>query len=309
MEGNFSPVLLFVYNRPDKTAEVLNSINNLNETSYTDLFIYSDGYKEDNDMSKESVLAVRTLLERFKQETRFRETNIIYSAENKGLAKSIIDGVSEVISRYGSVIVLEDDLVVASDFLRYMNGALNYYKDKSSIWSVSAYTFPMNALKSYKHDVYISGRACSWGWATWLDRWNTIDWDVHGYRKFKHSIKQRYLFSKWGKDLPTMLDAYMFGEIKSWAIRWCYAAFLQNKYTIYPVESRILNTGTDGSGTNFTKKETRYNTTLIKDPIECNFEMVTVNRTIRKEFSCNFTSTLQLWKMRIRWFYKRLINK
>jgi hypothetical protein len=43
---------------------------------------------------------------------------------NKGLSKSVKDGITEVISRYGKVIVLEDDLLTAPDILQYMNESL-----------------------------------------------------------------------------------------------------------------------------------------------------------------------------------------
>ena len=43
-----------------------------------------------------------------------------------------------------------------------MNGALEYYKNNESIWSISGYNIPIDIPSDYKHDVYLSYRGCSW---------------------------------------------------------------------------------------------------------------------------------------------------
>lgn len=56
---------------------------------------------------------------------------LIAREENYGLARNVIEGVTEIIERYGTVIVLEDDLVTNRYFLRFMNDALSRYEKKS----------------------------------------------------------------------------------------------------------------------------------------------------------------------------------
>ena len=298
MVDRYSPVVVFVYNRPQHTQNLLDCLNNLEEAKYTELFIFSDGPKEVND---ENVMNVRKVINTFASNSNFRNVQVFKSRNNKGLATSIIEGVTKVINRYESVIVLEDDLEVSRDFLSYMNDAIKVYKDNERIWSISAYSFPMKALKDYKHDVYLSGRGCSWGWATWKDRWNSVDWTVSHYREYKFNMVKRHSFALWGRDLPCMLDAYVYNEIHSWAIRWCFAAHLQKMYTVYPVVSRILNKGTDGSGTNYNKiYNTKYDTEL-SHKTSCNFEDVAIDYQIQKEFAKKYLSILELIKVSLRW--------
>lgn len=307
--GDLAPVVLFVYNRPEHTQKTLNSINLLPEAGQTDLYIYADQAK--NERAQSSVDAVRAIVSAFvDNQSHFRSAKLICASANQGLAKSIISGVSRIIDEYGSVIVLEDDLEVAPDFLSYMNGALEYYRNEESIWAISGYTFPMQALHDYPHDVYLCGRGCSWGWATWKDRWDTVDWEVKSYPKFKFNFFERNKFAQWGRDLPTMLDAYMYGEIHSWAIRWCYEAFRQHKYTIYPVVSRIKNHGTDGSGTNFNKESTaQYDTYISDGASSITFAMPPVNKKIQREFSAKYLQGIQYFKVLLRWFIIRLTRK
>lgn len=298
-----APVLLFVFNRPEHTRKTIEKLNSLPEVKNTKLFIFSDQAKKEKD--KELVAEVRNILDQYACNSNFAEVEIRKADTNKGLAASIIGGVTEIINKFGRVIVLEDDLEVAPDFLAYMNGALDYYKNKENIWAISGYTFPIKALENYEHDVYLSGRGCSWGWATWKDRWNTVDWMVSDYPFFKFNLKKRHEFAKWGDDLPILLDAYIYGEIHSWAIRWCYEAFKQGKFTIYPVKSRVSNHGTDGSGTNFSHIENRYDTILNNEVKAIQFDMPEINESIRKEFAKKFATPVMRLKMQIRWFLIR----
>lgn len=304
-ETQLAPVVLFVYNRPDHTKRLLTSLNRVAEAPQTRLFVFSDAAK--NEKAQEQVKAVRDCIAHFvREDSRFQAVEVREATENRGLAKSIISGVTEIIEKYGRVIVLEDDLEVSAGFLRYMNDALDFYKDKPDIWAISGYTFPMKAFDHYPHDVYLSGRGCSWGWATWQDRWVTVDWEMKDYPTFKHNLFKRHAFARWGGDLPEMLDAYMYGEIHSWAIRWCYAAFKQGKMTVYPVHSRVKNEGTDGSGTNFRSVETRYDTQLSECGHACVFECCGVNEKIRREFANRYLRPIEWMKLKLRWLLIRL---
>ena len=257
----FAPVILFVYRRiPNKTIESLLK-NKLSKDSK--LFIFSDGYK--NEIDKKDVLEVRKYLKTIKG---FKEVTVIEREKNLGLAKNIINGVSEVINKYEKVIVLEDDLIVSNDFLEYMNNALEFYKNDQRIWSISGYTPNLKCLENYDKDVYLSVRANSWGWATWKDRWETIDWDIKDWENFKRDKVAIRKFNKGGNDMFRMLELQMLGKIDSWAIRWCYNQFKQGKYTIYPKYSKVFNNGFDDVGTHNSTGFEKWNTKISNKKIK-----------------------------------------
>lgn len=296
----YAPVALFVYNRPDHVQNNLYHLNTIQGVEETKLYIFSDAAK--NEKTEEQVRHVRGLISTFREnDSKFESVEVIHAKENKGLAQSIIDGVSMLISQYGKVIVLEDDLLVADDFLTYMNGALDYYQDKQKIWAISGYSFPMKATSAYPHDVFMTVRGCSWGWATWADRWETVDWDVKDYSSMKFNIKNRIAFGKWGQDMPFMLDGNAYGKNHSWAIRWCYAAYKQDRYTVYPKRTRISNKGTDGSGTNYKKTITKYDVELEDVNDECKFEMLPLEENIRKEFRKKYMHPLAVIRASMRY--------
>ncbi len=260
MEVKLAPIVLFVYNRPAHIQSTIEALQKNELAGASELFIYSDAPKDEGQVQK--VAAVRKYINKIKG---FKSVLVVEAEKNKGLANSIISGVSEIIDKYGKVIVLEDDLLTAPCFLRYMNEALDFYADNKEIWSVTGYQYPFNVPVNYIKSVYLSYRGSSWSWATWKDRWITVDWSVSDYFNYRFNPKKIAHFCKGGTDLDKLLRNQMKGVIDSWAIRWCYSQSLQNKYTIYPCKAIVTNNGTDGTGTHFLITTDRYKSELVSD--------------------------------------------
>ena len=263
---NYPPICLFVYNRPKETAEVLFSLSKCRRAEMHELYIFSDAARDDS--AELQVAAVRRLI---RNTNGFKEVHIIEATTNKGLAKSIIAGVSSVIATHERVIVLEDDLILSADFLQYMDDALEVYADDKRIWSISGYSPEIPIPADYNEDVYLTLRASSWGWATWADRWNTIDWDVPDYAEFIRNPQRVERFNLGGNDMSRLLALQQQGRINSWAIRWCYSQFLQGAYTVYPRYSKVMNQGfgTNAShaGWNDARHKVELNDLPITNPV------------------------------------------
>lgn len=242
-----APVALFVYGRPEHTRRTLISLRDNVGAQGVDLHIFSDGPRDDS--MRQRVELVRSEALSLESRGWFRSVTVNASAENRGLAGSVIAGVSALLSRYDSVIVLEDDLLLSPAFLEFMNRGLLAYKEHPLVWSLTGFSPEIGIDRLQGSDVFLSPRGGSWGWATWRDRWSLIDWNVSDYREFECSLRRRRAFNRGGRDLSAMLDAQMDGRIDSWAVRWCYSEFCNDMYTVYPASSLVSNIGLDGSGT------------------------------------------------------------
>lgn len=241
-----SPIVLFVYNRSWHTRQTVEFLQKNELADQSDLFIYSDGPKDEQ--AEKAVQKVREYIHTI---DGFKTVTIREREENWGLAKSIISGVTEVINKYGRIIVLEDDLISSTTFLNYMNYYLNHYKDEQKVFSITGFNYSENILNvpdDYQYSIYFGYRCMSWSWATWLDRWNKVDWEVKDFKTFIQDKKSKKLFNQGGEDLTDMLKSQMEGNIDSWAIRWCYAHYKHNSYCVYPINSLIKNLGFDGTG-------------------------------------------------------------
>lgn len=243
-----APIIVFTFNRIDHTKKTINALKRNTLAKESEIFIFSDYGR-----SKEENKRVDDIRKYLKGIEGFKKINIIESKHNKGLAVSVINGVDRIIKQYGKVIVLEDDLVTSKYFLEYMNNALNLYKDRLDIWSISGYSPKLEILDKYEHEVYLSKRASSWGWATWENRWNLTDWQVSDYIDIKNNKRKQSEFNKLGDDCYPMLNEQMNNRLNSWAIRWVYSQFKNDSYTVYPRKSLVINIGTDKSGTNSPK--------------------------------------------------------
>ena len=290
---NIAPILLFVYNRLNHTKKTVESLlkNKLAEGS--EFFIYSDGSKNNKD--EEKVRSVRRFI---KGISGFSKIEIIEKEKNFGLAGSVIDGVSQVLNLYDKVIVLEDDIVTSNNFLLFMNKALNFYQKDKNIFSVSGYTYPIGISNSYPYDVFISYRSSSWGWATWKDRWEKVDWRVKDYVSFKQDKNKQIQFNRAGNDFSAMLSSQMRGKIDSWAIRWAYAHFKNNAYCLFPTKPLCKNIGNDSSGT--------HSSTSKKYDVELNDEGEQIRFTDELELNQEITQNIK--KFFRPYLFRRIVN-
>ncbi|HHX31748.1 MAG TPA: glycosyltransferase [Bacteroidales bacterium] len=299
-----APVVIFVYNRPEHTKKTIEALSKNFLAEETEVFIYCDAAK--NEKSKERVEQVRDYVDSLNKRSYFKSISIIKAQSNKGLAKSVISGVNEIIMKYGKVIVVEDDLISSKDFLQYMNDALNYYESNSKIWSISGFNIPIEIPRDYISDVYLSYRGCSWGWATWSDRWEKVDWVVSDYDEFRRNYKLRQRFNRGGRDLSDMLDLQMQGKIDSWAIRWCYTQSKLDMLTVYPVNTRIKNIGLDGSGTH-SGVNSHYDVELNSQLKRCHFDDPDLNGLILKRFQNHYMSLLNYYLIKPKRIIKKLL--
>ena len=238
---NLAPITLFVYNRLDHTCQTVEALKKNLLAPESDLFIFSDAPR--NTEITQAVLQVRDYIANI---TGFKSVTIIERPINLGLANSIIDGVTSVVNQHGRVIVMEDDLVTSPYFLQYMNDGLNVYEKNDDVASIHGYVYPIDGLPE---TFFLRGADC-WGWATWKNRWAMFEADGS---KLLSELKRNRLINRFDFNgaypYSKMLADQVSGKNNSWAVRWYASAFLNNKYTLYPGKSLVLNIGTDGSGT------------------------------------------------------------
>lgn len=253
-----SPICLFVYKRYETTKLMLESLLACPECKDSELYVFMDEAR--NDDEARAVERVRQLFDNLQG---FRKVNLFPARMNKGMANSVIGGVTKVLQEHDDIIVLEDDLVVSPDFLQFMNAALKTYKDRSDIWSISGYTPRLQELEGDgRNGVFVVPRAQCWGWATWSDRWETVDWEVSDFSRLAQSKELRKEFDKGGNDLFRTLEMERRERIESWAVRWAYAAAKQSRWTVNPMQSKVQNIGLKSSESHVGWHDERHNVEL-----------------------------------------------
>lgn len=238
-----APIALFTYNRPYHTRKTVEALQQNKLSTKSDLIVFSDGPKEGS--SGEQVQQVRNYLKTIQH---FNSVRIVERKSNFGLSANIIDGVHQVISEYGKIVVLEDDLVTSPFFLDYINDALLMYENDEKVISIHGYLLPVE--ETLPSTFFLRGADCL-GWATWKRGWDIFQPNASPLLERLINSNQTQEFEFDGNyPYVQMLKDQISGSTSSWAIRWYASAFLENKYTLYPGKSLVSNIGGDGSGTN-----------------------------------------------------------
>lgn len=271
-------IALFVYNRPEHTKKTLEGIK---KNSIKHLYVFSDGPK--NEADKIKVEQIRSLIKTLD----WCETELIISEYNKGLAESLMFGFNYVLERHERIIVLEDDCVAASSFIRFMEQCLDKYENEEKVMSITGFGRKIKLPANYPYDIYFVYRSGSHSTATWRRAWKYYERNPEDFQKIADSKKLRKELDKAGLDLFYIFKSQIEGMVDSAHIWWSWSIIKNNGVCIVPVQSRIQDIGHDGTGTHGSVTDKHWiplkdggNDDMIIFP-----DRIEVNKKINKKFN------------------------
>jgi hypothetical protein len=274
---NLAPIALFVYNRAACTLKTLEHLKRNVFAEESSLFIFADGpvvNATDDDLRK-----IREVREVIRREKWCGEVNITESQVNLGLADSIIHGVTEIVNRFGKVIVLEDDLLTSVHYLEYMNNGLNFYEFQPSVFQVVGYMTPIKT--NFKNEAFFLPIASSLGWGTWARAWEYFEKTPVDYTRLVTDKKLRKLFDL-NNSYPysDMLIRQMASNVDSWGVRWWWAVFKQKGISLFPDRTMISHIGFDPDATHTKIEIPDFNKYWLSNYRIINYpENVEINKT------------------------------
>jgi len=248
-------VALFCYKRLDTLKKCIDALTKCPECIISELVIFSDAAT-----SQEVEAKVEDVREYLKTISGFKSIKLILREKNLGVDYNLIEGLTYMKNQFDQFIVVEDDLIVESNFITYLNEALDFYKDNKNIHTISAFNWIENIPEDYKYDVYFAKRFWPWGWATWSDRMKNIDWGIQDKNEFLNSRKLQREFNKWGSDRSMMLKNVIKGKIRTWDIQLDYDFYKKNTTHVFPIKSLVDNIGYNPKGASHTFIYNRYKT-------------------------------------------------
>lgn len=166
---NYSPIVLIAFNRPEHTKKTISALAQNIGAKDSDLYCYIDGTSNANNIGIQ-----KSIVDIVNQHLKdFKSISIVQREVNFGLAENIVQAVTEVVSKHGKVIVLEDDIVTSNAFLKFMNDALDYYQNEKKVWHIAANS-QVN-FEQRKDEIFLCRVMNCWGWATWQNRWQHFE--------------------------------------------------------------------------------------------------------------------------------------
>lgn len=303
---SLSPIVLFVYNRPKHTRAVLEGISNNQLSGQSELFIYCDGPKTGaSDEDIQNIAEVRSII---REKAWCGKVHFIESLVNKGLAESLIGGITEVLDKYDKVIVLEDDIQLSPMAFNFLNAALDDYARNPAVMSVSAYMYPVHSTKLPEF-FFLRMDSC-WGWATWKRAWQKFQPDSSHLLETIIQSGEKEDFNLIAKSFYIkMLEDEKRKIIDSWAIRWYASIFVNKGLCLYPRLSYANNIGMDGSGTHSEWTSFYHNSDLNLKGADFHFPAQPDENTLaRKEIRAFFTRLIDPTLFnRVKYYLKNLL--
>lgn len=249
LDHSLAPIVLFAYNRPWHTKQTLEALSLNRLANKSKLYVFLDGLKKH--VLKEDKTNWEEVEKVVLSKKWCGSVDLIKRETNLGLADNIVDGVTTIVNQYGKIIVLEDDIVTSKGFLKYMNDALDIYVGEEQVMHISGYMFPVKKKYKLPETFFYNVNSC-WGWATWKRAWKYYEHDIKNvYNSLKHKNVNWKKFNNGQNDeYQHQVLNNLNGIIKTWAVKWHSAIYLNAGFSLHPVKSLTYNIGFDGSGTN-----------------------------------------------------------
>lgn len=240
----YAPIIVSVYDRLEHLRRCVESLKANKLAIESILYVVSDAaYKE------EHVDKIRKVRDYISSINGFKEVRPVFREKNLGAQKSIGLVLDDVLSTNDSFIFLEDDIVVSNDFLQYLNDGLVYYREQKNIFAICGFKAPFDLPSDYKEDVFFYSCNSPWGFATWKDRWESVNHDYYDrYSELKKDKKKFKEFLSIGFYIKGILQADSRKEIVAGDLRVYYHMFQHNMCSVFPVKSKTQNWGFDGTG-------------------------------------------------------------
>jgi hypothetical protein len=231
---------LLLYNRPRHAAAVLDS---LEACGAHDVRVFMDAPADEEVAANQ-----QKMLDDLARRSRLN-IELHRHAERKGLARSVRHAMEAMFSRAEGAILLEDDCVLLPGGLQFLSSGLRALQHESRVRSLCAYLYPCAFVRGDGEPLAFR-RFCTWGWATWRDRWR--DYEVSLPAILKKLAARGIRVEQLGADIAQLChnQAYLEGRVDIWSLPWILEHYATDTFAVYPCDSLIDNIGFDGSGTN-----------------------------------------------------------
>jgi glycosyltransferase involved in cell wall biosynthesis len=243
-----TPIVIFIFNRPDCTQSVFSSIAAIQPER---LFIVADGPRDGNIDDEQLCAAARLVTENISWPC---DVSRKYSTKNIGCRNSIPAGLNWVFEQVEECIILEDDCLPQVSFFQYCEELLARYKNDSKVMTIGGHR--SDGPNEFDGDSYFFSKYPSiWGWATWKNKWLCYDlamqkWDsLRGTSWLRDILKKEEAVAYWRRMFDKMQNGF-----DTWDYALVYSSWLHNFISIRPKVNMIANIGFNDSATH-TKSE------------------------------------------------------
>lgn len=237
-------IAVFCYKRAAKLKASMEALLKNSECKNMEVVFFSDGAKSEKDRA--GVEATRAFIEGL---TGFKKVHKQFREKNFSTGPNFHQGIVWLCENYDQFVVVEDDLTVTPNYLRYMLDALEFYRDAKQVFNISGYAFTLKK-GDYPYDTVMHERFSCYGWGSWSDRVRNVVWDPAQLQVFAADRGLKAVLDREGMDLHRILKKQLSGVISTWDIQMQVHVARHRMKVVYPVVSKASNIGFDNESTN-----------------------------------------------------------
>jgi len=238
-----TPVLLMVFNRPEKTRQVWEQIS---QAKPLKLYISADGARNNNSDDEKKCQLVRDIVSDVNWECNVK---YLFHDDNLGCSLAGKKAFDWVFSNEDEMIELEDDVLPTQSFFWFMQEMLDKYREDKKIAYVCSENY---GIKSGEATYFFSQYGGSWGWATWKRVYNLWEYklnsleEVINEKSFKNSFSSKFQYDYWKKRFYHW--KYVGGN--TYDLQSIFLIHKYNMINIIPNVNLVTNIGWDIEGSN-----------------------------------------------------------
>lgn len=238
-----TPVAFIVFNRPDLTARVFETIR---QAKPSKLFVIADGPRAHVSGEAAKCEEVRHIATQVDWPC---QVQVNFSDENLGCYDRVHSGLNWVFEQCEEAIILEDDCLPARDFFPFCEALLERYRDDDRIGMISGSAFGADAVAN-NASYYFTHYPTIWGWACWKRVWTGHE---NALSHFDEALEQRIfedvladpkVAQYWTSKIATKLKEGPF----PWDLRLAFSTLTNNRVCAHPAVNLISNIGVTQPG-------------------------------------------------------------
>lgn len=249
-----TPVVLFIFNRPEETRRILTRIAKVKPNQ---LYVVADGPRQKNPEDRKKCDRTRNIVEELVDwdceiRKNFTETNL-------GLRKRFTTGLEWVFSHCNEAIILEDDCIPSESFFYFCQELLERYRNDERIMDISGTNY-LEEWKSDRQDYHFSLYGGIWGWATWRDSWEWYDpsMELWSDPEIRARVMDLIADSNQSGYLKYIYQKVYDNEIETWDYQWGFAKHRNSALSIVPAKNLVSNVGFGDNATNTSTRSSNW---------------------------------------------------
>lgn len=299
---NNTAVLLIAFGRVEYARKTFDAIKEVKPKKF---YFYSNKGRTDHPEECRKNDIVRAMAKEVDWDCEFKTW---FRDEPVDMYTSLKGAIDWVFQNEEKAIILEEDCVASPAFFDFAEKMLNKYESDKRIWIISGDNY-VEGYNPHNTDYHFSKNTIIYGWASWRNRWNQIDWShSHNLEWIDNGVidaafntdEQRNFHKKRLRRTHDFIE-----RTKCWDTMFFYTILQEGGLCIMPAHNLVHNIGQTGGHSNAFLDYVQYKGVTYKNK---EYDIVNEPKYVVPDVLIDNKLFQVFWK-RNSLLYRRILNK